>query len=99
MRVQDMRDCAWCNAKKPVGHDCPAGAVGCTAGRDDGTTCGECEACTRAQTQSLAARDAEFRLDPYGSPSDIDTPDPPSLPTYRGRQRPTPTQIRREEST
>lgn len=72
--VDDMRFCAWCNERKPVGHDCPAGAVGCTAGRDDGTTCGECGPCTRAQTQDLAARDAEFRLDPYGSPSDIDHP-------------------------
>ena len=62
--VDDMRDCAWCNEKKPVGHDCPAGAVGCTAGREDGTTCGECGPCLTAQ-----------RSDPrYGSQPDIDIP-------------------------
>lgn len=71
MRVQDMRDCRWCNETKPVGHDCPAGAVGCTTNPSDGPTCGARQACYRAQAQSLAA---EFTRDPYGSPSDIDIP-------------------------
>jgi hypothetical protein len=62
--VDDMRDCRWCNEKKPADHDCPAGAVGCTAGRGDGTTCGECGPCLDAQ-----------RSDPrYGSLNDLDIP-------------------------
>lgn len=72
--VQDMRFCPYCRETKSVGHDCPAGAVGCTAGREDGTTCGVCPPCLAAQRQGLAARDAEFKRDPYGSPSDIDHP-------------------------
>jgi hypothetical protein len=72
--VDDMRPCAWCRETLPVDHDCPAGAVGCENNPPDGPTCGRCEPCCRAQAQSLAARDAEFRRDPYGSPSDIDIP-------------------------
>jgi hypothetical protein len=63
--VVAMADCAWCNAKKPVGHDCPAGAVGCTAGRADGTTCGECGSCLDAQRADLIR---------YGTPNDLDIP-------------------------
>jgi hypothetical protein len=65
MDVQDMRDCRWCNETKPADHDCPAGAVGCTAGRDDGTTCGECRPCLDAQRADLIR---------YGSPNDLDRP-------------------------
>lgn len=57
--VQDMRFCAWCNEKKPVGHDCPPGAVGCTAGREDETTCGECEPCKRAQAEFYARQNPD----------------------------------------
>ncbi|MEU8151702.1 hypothetical protein [Nonomuraea sp. NPDC048901] len=70
--VQGMRDCRWCNAMKPVGHDCPASAVGCTAGREDGSTCGACTACTTAQRQWLATRQADAEM--YSSPSDLDSP-------------------------
>lgn len=62
--VEDMRDCVWCNAKKPVGHDCPAGAVGCTTRQPDETPCGCCLRC-------LAAMADDPR---YGSPADLDTP-------------------------
>jgi hypothetical protein len=74
MSVIAMADCRWCNEKKPVGHDCPAGAVGCENNPPDGPTCGRCQPCYRAQAADLAARDDEHKRDPYGSPSDISFP-------------------------
>lgn len=62
--VQGVAFCRWCRETQPVGHDCPAGAVGCTERAADETPCGGCEACIAAQ-----------RSDPrYGSPSDLDAP-------------------------
>jgi hypothetical protein len=63
--VQEMRFCDWCNERKPVGHDCPAGAVGCTTRQPDETPCGCCLRCLAAMAEDVAR---------YGSPSDLDTP-------------------------
>ena len=63
--VEDMRDCAWCDGKRPVGHDCPAGAVGCTTRQPDETPCGCCLRCLAVMAEDFAR---------YGSPSDLDTP-------------------------
>jgi hypothetical protein len=71
MPVKDMRFCPWCRETKATDHDCPASAVGCTAGREDGSTCGECQPCTTAQSQWLDVRRAEFE---HGSPSDLHHP-------------------------
>ena len=65
MDVQDMRFCPYCNETKAVGHDCPAGAVGCTTNPPDGPTCGECVPCLNAQRADLIR---------YGSPNDLDHP-------------------------
>lgn len=62
--VQDMRFCPWCSETREVGHDCPAGAVGCIKRQPDETPCGCCLRC-------LAAMATDPR---YGSPSDLDTP-------------------------
>jgi hypothetical protein len=63
--VQDMRDCPWCRETREVGHDCPAGAVGCTTRQPDETPCGCCLRCLSAMAEDFAR---------HGSPSDIDTP-------------------------
>lgn len=68
--VQDLADCRWCNAMKPVGHDCPAGAVGCTTNPPEGPACGACSGCTGTQSVDLARR-AESE---HGSPPDLDSP-------------------------
>ena len=70
--VLDMRDCRWCNEMKPVGHDCPAGAVGCTDRQPEETPCGECDRCREVQRQDLGRRAAEFE---HGSPSDLLLPE------------------------
>lgn len=64
--VVDVADCRWCNGMRPVGHDCPAGAVGCTSRAPDETPCGACLACIAAMTADLGR--AEFE---HGSPSDL----------------------------
>jgi len=64
-RVRDMRFCPWCRETREVGHDCPAGAVGCTERQPDEPPCGICSACLDAQKADLIR---------YGSPSDSDTP-------------------------
>lgn len=69
--VVDMRFCRWCRESKPVGHDCPAGAVGCTLNPPDGPACGHCSGCLGTQAEDLSSRRAEFE---HGSPSDIDNP-------------------------
>jgi hypothetical protein len=63
--VEDMQFCPWCNERKPVGHDCPAGAVGCTTRQPDETPCGCCLRCLEAMATDLIR---------FGSPSDPDTP-------------------------
>ncbi|HEY9373174.1 hypothetical protein [Streptomyces sp.] len=68
--VQDMRFCPWCRETKPVGHDCLAGAVGCTTNPPEGPACGACSGCTGTQSVDLARR-AEFE---HGSPSDLHHP-------------------------
>ncbi|HEY9370985.1 hypothetical protein [Streptomyces sp.] len=68
--VADMRPCPWCRETKAVGHDCPAGAVGCSEREPDNSPCGACQACISAMTADLGRR-AEFE---YGSPSDLYTP-------------------------
>lgn len=69
--VLDMRFCPYCRETKPVGHDCPAGVVGCENNPPDGPTCGACQPCYRAQAQHLAVQD-DYRR--YGSQPDIDIP-------------------------
>lgn len=69
--VQDTRYCDWCRQTREVGHDCPAGAVGCTTNPPDGPTCGTCGACVAAMTADLRRREHPFADDPYGSPSDL----------------------------
>lgn len=60
--VQDMRFCPWCKETREVGHDCPAGAVGCTTRQPDETPCGCCLRCLSAM-----ATDPRYR-----STSDLD---------------------------
>lgn len=55
-QVEGMRPCPWCRESKPVGHDCPAGAIGCTERQPDETPCGGCGACVAAMTADLARR-------------------------------------------
>ena len=69
--VVEMADCRWCNATRPVGHDCPAGAVGCTTRQPDETPYGICDRCKQVQGLDLALK-ADARR--YGSPSDLYTP-------------------------
>lgn len=68
--VQGMERCPWCRTSMPVGHVCPAGAVGCTKRQPDETPCGACDRCYEVQGVDLARR-AEFE---HGSPSDLYTP-------------------------
>ncbi|MFI6594908.1 hypothetical protein ACIBHX_01600 [Nonomuraea sp. NPDC050536] len=69
--VQDMRFCPWCFERKPAGHDCPAGAVGCTTREPDDLPCGICRGCQQTQLDDYARRRAEFE---HGSPTDLDHP-------------------------
>lgn len=69
--VVEVRHCPWCRATLPVGHDCPAGAVGCLSRGATEPPCGACECCLTAQATDLALRADLIR---YGSPSDADTP-------------------------
>jgi hypothetical protein len=55
--VLDMRFCDWCRATLPVGHDCPAGAVGCLTRGPADAACGACERCLAVQAADLAMRD------------------------------------------
>ncbi|MFI6296779.1 hypothetical protein ACIBEJ_34680 [Nonomuraea sp. NPDC050790] len=70
--VAEMAFCPWCKETKPVGHDCPAGAVGCTERQPDETPCGVCARCQQVQLDDFQRRS---ELGRYGSPSDIDSPD------------------------
>lgn len=62
--VIDMRFCRWCNATKPVGHECAPDDTPCPSRTSLGP-CGICSVCLNAQRADLIR---------WGSPSDIDIP-------------------------
>lgn len=55
--VTGVEFCPWCRATLPVGHDCPAGAVGCLTRGPADAACGACERCLAVQAADLAMRD------------------------------------------
>ena len=55
--VEDMRDCGWCDGKRPVGHDCSASAVDCALNPPDGPSCGRCSGCLATQAKDLHGGD------------------------------------------
>ncbi|MFC4006545.1 hypothetical protein ACFOY2_04890 [Nonomuraea purpurea] len=67
--VQAMEFCPWCRGRKPAGHVCPAGAVGCTTNPPGGDCCGVCSRCQQAQLDDYARRSID------GSPSDLINPE------------------------
>ena len=58
--VDDMRWCRWCQATKPVDHDCVGDAQIPCEDRREGRPCGICGPCLAAQVADLTERGDEI---------------------------------------